>query len=53
MLINISEKIEEAEIFLTRLLRIVQNCFIPLTTGGKISEIKHIEKLLKAGSEKF
>ena len=53
MLINISEKIEEAEIFFNEVVKnSAKNCFIPLTTGGKISEIKHIEKLLKAGSDK-
>jgi len=53
MLINISETDKEAEIFFNEVVKkSAINCFIPLTTGGKISKIDHIDKLLKAGSDK-
>ncbi|MAV82139.1 MAG: hypothetical protein CMI90_01580 [Pelagibacteraceae bacterium] len=53
MLINISERHSETQLFFNEVVKkSAQNCFIPLTTGGKITELKHIEKLLKSGSDK-
>ncbi len=53
MLINISENINQTELFFKNVVKnCAINCFVPLTTGGKISKLEQIEQLLKSGSDK-
>ena len=53
MLINISENKKETDIFFNKVVKnCAINCFVPLTTGGKISTLEQIEKLLMSGSDK-
>ncbi len=53
MLINISNEEREIKNFFNSVVKkSAVSCFVPLTTGGKISKLEHIEKLLKSGSDK-
>ena len=44
---------EKKNIFFSEMEKISKNSYIPLTVGGGIKKLKHIEKLLKNGADKI
>ena len=44
---------EKKNIFFSEMEKISKNSYVPLTVGGGIKKLKHIEKLLKNGADKI
>ena len=44
---------EKKNIFFSEMEKISKNSYVPLTVGGGIKKLKHIEKLLKIGADKI
>ena len=44
---------EKKSIFFSEMEKISKNSYVPLTVGGGIKKLKHIEKLLKNGADKI
>jgi cyclase len=50
---NLNFDSNQKNIFFSEMKKISENSYIPLTVGGGIRELKHIEKLLKNGADKI
>ena len=53
VILDVSRGPRKIDVFSTIVSSISKRCFIPITAGGGVSSLEHVEELLSAGADKI